>query len=281
MFSMASLYDELEKIAEEAEAPARKLPALSTGQTIGAGAAGLMGSSLLGSIPNQVLVQNLQGDVSRSGLKTTAEGAEKLRQAIHPTGGMLLDPSIGRLGAQHARVHPGRVAQALTSEGVPEEAKKELSKALKGGLSMASPETGGHLMAHELGHGRLRTSGVGKVIGALRGPGMALGGLGGAAMATFADPESKVSKYAPLVGGLGALPTLVDEAYASLKGYGAMKGLGYSPEQLGHARRQLGKAFGTYATAAIPLVAAPYAIRKIKQHMQRRKAQRQAELLQE
>lgn len=160
----------------------------------------------------------------------------------------------------------------MTADTLTPEVKGEFQKGLKGGLSMASPETGGHVMAHELGHGRLRESGAGKVIAALRRPGMIAGGLGGAAMATFADPDSKASKYAPLVGGLGMLPTLADEGYASLKGYGAMKRLGYGPEQLRAARRQLGKAFGTYATAAIPLIAAPYAIRKIKQHMQRRKA---------
>lgn len=122
------------------------------------------------------------------------------------------------------------------------------------------------MMAHELGHGRLRESTLGKIIGHARMPGQLLGGLGGTAMATFADPDSKVSKYAPLVGAAGMLPTIADEAYASLKGYGALKRMGYAPEALGHARRQLGKAFGTYATAAIPLVAAPYVIRKIKKH---------------
>jgi len=281
MYSMRALYNELEKIAAETEAPAAPRPKLSLGQSVGAGAAGLMGAGVLGSIPNQLAVHSLTSDLERSALRTTPEEVERLRSAIHPQGGVFLDPSVGRLGARHATPKPSALSLAKEM-GADEKITKELSKAMKGGLSMASPETGGHLMAHELGHGRLRTTGVGKVIAGLRTPGMALGGLGGAAMATFADPDSKISKYAPLVGGLGALPTLADEAYASLKGYGAMKGMGsYSPEALRTARRQLGKAFGTYAAAAVPLVAAPYAIRKIKQHMQKRRAERDSALLQE
>jgi hypothetical protein len=59
--------------------------------------------------------------------------------------------------------------------------------------------------------------------------------------------------------------------YASLKGYGAMKRMGYGKPALKASRRQLAKAFGTYALAAgVPAVAVPLAIRAAKKWKKRK-----------
>ena len=91
-------------------------------------------------------------------------------------------------------------------------------------------------------------------------------------MAALADPDSAVSKAAPIVGAAGIAPILLDEGYASLKGYGTMKRMGtYSKPALKSARRQLLKAFGTYGLAtALPAVAAPLAIRYARKRHKRK-----------
>jgi hypothetical protein len=77
----------------------------------------------------------------------------------------------------------------------------------------------------------------------------------------------------PLISAAGVAPIIGEEAAASIHALKLMKSMGYPPEALSTARRQLGKAFGTYALGlGAPVVAAPYIVRKIKQWNQARRA---------
>jgi hypothetical protein len=280
LYSLSTMYDELVKISKKIS-PGEKGLAVPVPQSIlaGLGGAGLVAQTT--GLGNALMGGSLSRDVSNSGLRTTAEEAEKLRGTIHPHGGMLLDKYLLPTQAGHVDRRgvrkPAVYNQLERAVRTGELSKEELEKAMQGGLSLASPYGGAHFLAHELGHGHLRQSGLGKVIAGLRWPGVAVGGLGGLVASTAADPDSPVSKYAPLAGALGVAPMMADEAYASLKGYGAMKRLGYDPQALSAARRQLGKAFGTYGLGiAAPLIATPFAVRKIKQKLKERQARRAA-----
>jgi hypothetical protein len=55
-------------------------------------------------------------------------------------------------------------------------------------------------------------------------------------------------------------PKLLEEGMASIRGYRAMKQLGYSAEQLAKARSSLGKAWGTYAAPRLMAAAVPAAL---------------------
>jgi hypothetical protein len=100
-----------------------------------------------------------------------------------------------------------------------------------------------HVVAHELGHAH-HWKDSGTLRGAARGAGSALGTLG----AVMAARKGKLG-LAALAGGLGAAPTLLDEAQASLFALERMKKSGkYSEEELSRACKDLGIALGTYAT---------------------------------
>ena len=84
-------------------------------------------------------------------------------------------------------------------------------------------------------------------------------GVGSYGMA-LKDPDSTASKLAPVVGGLRHLPTLIDEGVASHK---AVKHMGKMKMPTGTAKKQLLKAFGTYAFNAAPSVAGPALVRQM------------------
>jgi hypothetical protein len=70
----------------------------------------------------------------------------------------------------------------------------------------------------------------------------------------------------------GVAPMLGEEAMASINAIKSMKRTGFSPQQLSMGKKQLGRAFGTYALGlGLPAIAAPYIIRKVKQYNQSRR----------
>lgn len=154
-------------------------------------------------------------------------------------------------------------------------AKHQATDALRTGLIAAPLDAGPHVAAHEFGHGIFQKSNIGKVTQALRIPGALLGIGAGNVAASLSDPDSTTSKLSPLMSAAGIAPILGEEAAASIHALKLMKSVGYPPEALRTARKQLGKAFGTYALGlGAPVVAAPYIIRKIKQWNQARRAEK-------
>jgi hypothetical protein len=161
----------------------------------------------------------------------------------------------------------------VSPEALDTSAKHQAESALRNGLIAAPLDSGPHIAAHEFGHGIFQKSNLGKVTQALRLPGALLGIGAGNATAAMTDPDSTASKLSPLISAAGVAPIIGEEAAASIHALKLMKSMGYPPEALSTARRQLGKAFGTYALGlGAPVVAAPYIVRKIKQWNQARRA---------
>jgi hypothetical protein len=164
-------------------------------------------------------------------------------------------------------------AEFATPEVLDRAAAHLATGALDNGLIAAPLDAGPHIAAHEFGHGIFQKSNIGKVTQALRLPGALFGIGAGNVTASLTDPDSTASKLSPLMSAAGVAPILGEEAAASIHALKLMKSMGYHPEALRTARRQLGKAFGTYALGlGAPVVAAPYLIRKIKQWNQSRRA---------
>lgn len=136
----------------------------------------------------------------------------------------------------------------------------------------------GHIAAHELGHARIHNKPVlGKALRFGKGAqplamllSTSLAGVGG--VLDDDDPRRRLADVAQYGGAVAAAPTLIDEAYASLKGYQALKKYVRNPEIRRAARRDLLRAYGTYAAAAAPVIAAPFAVKgiatRIRDHMQ-------------
>lgn len=123
------------------------------------------------------------------------------------------------------------------------------------------------IAAHELGHLWMRKNRFARAaLRHTRGPGAMLSTPVGAAMALGGKRGSKTVKAAPYVAALGHLPTLVDEAGASLKALHTLKHTGATMGQMAHARGNLARAFGTYALRAGASVA-PIAVMS---HMRRK-----------
>lgn len=125
----------------------------------------------------------------------------------------------------------------------------------------------GQTAAHELGHARLHNKPViGKMIRAgyaAKYP-MMIPAIGLAALA----PEDSAIGDAAQYGGIAATaPQLIDEGYASIKGYGALKKHVKNQAVRKAARRDLMRAFATYGAGAAPLIAAPFVARKIRKKM--------------
>lgn len=175
-------------------------------------------------------------------------------QALHiPKGGMLPFKKL-RDWIERPQLRNRGISDALIDRGHAE------------GLSLIPANAGIHVGAHELGHGQFGATGIGRVTRHLRLPAGIGGAIGANYMATR-DPDSKAAKWAPAVGALGVAPILGEEAMASFNALRAMKRAGHSPEAMSVAKKQLGKAWGTYGLAlGLPAVAAPYAIRKLRQH---------------
>jgi hypothetical protein len=229
-------------------------------------------------------------DVAANPQTTTHERVRGLVKEVAPGAEYhLIEPRTVDFGYGPARIGGGNISQAMhipkggtmpnvlrdmekahyLGRGIPHEV---IEKGFQHGVSVAPSAAGSHIAAHELGHAALRQHAIGRAIAHLRSPAALIGGLAAPTMAIAAkDPDSTMAKAAPLVGLAGIAPTLADEAYASFKGYGGMKRLGVPAGELATGRRQLAKAFRTYA---LPLAAgsvlAPYAIRKIRSAIQKR-----------
>lgn len=150
--------------------------------------------------------------------------------------------------------------------------KKDALQALETGHVMAPMKAGPHFTAHEFGHAMFGNSTLGKLTHMARTPTAYAGGLAALTAATATDPDSTASKLSPLMAAAGVAPILGEEAMASINAIKAMKRTGFSPQQLSMGKKQLGRAFGTYALGlGLPSIAAPYIIRKVKQYNQGRR----------
>lgn len=178
------------------------------------------------------------------------------------------NPAVVQL-LEQAKTNPELAAEL--SQGLDADALAAAKNALKEGLVVTPFNAGPHLSAHELGHNAFAKSRLGKVTRALRLPGLG-GVVAGSMAAGMADPDSTASKAAPAMAAAGMAPILGEEIAASLKGLKAMKASGFSPAQLATGRKQLAKAFGTYALGlGLPTISAPYLVRKVKQYNQSRR----------
>lgn len=79
-----------------------------------------------------------------------------------------------------------------------------------------------------------------------------------ASMLAFSDPDSRTAKLAPYALALGWMPTLADEAMASIRGYAALSrhgvsvvGRALSASELALLRSQYIRAFSTYGLCAL------------------------------
>ena len=157
-------------------------------------------------------------------------------------------------------------------EAIAAESKRDAVQALETGYVMAPMKAGPHFSAHEFGHALFGNSTIGKLTHAARVPAALAGIAGGMTAASVADPDSTTSKLSPLMAAGGVAPILGEEAMASINAIRSMKRTGFSPQQLSMAKKQLGKAFGTYGMVlGLPAIAAPYLIRKFKQYNQSRR----------
>ena len=222
-------------------------------------------------------------DTMRNKYKVTGDLPKVLKM---PQGGVDVGASVPQGGywPGFLRKHEAKITTPLFEnyakqigvhpDSIKEWAKNEAEKALTTGAALVPMDSGPHIAAHEFGHTLFGKSNVGRVTQALRIPAL-LGLVAGNATAAVSDPDSTASKLAPLMAAAGVAPILGEEAAASLHALKLMKNMGYAPEAMSTARRQLGKAFGTYAVGmGAPLIAAPYIIRKVKQWNQARRAKK-------
>jgi hypothetical protein len=132
-------------------------------------------------------------------------------------------------------------------------------------IHLPHPKVAPEFVAHEIGHasaGKLR-----RALMALR-PTFRLAGTVSPFIAAFADPDSKLSKYAPVLAAVSGVPILTEEAIASIKGY---KALGKIQKKLPRGSKgALLAAFGTYAIPELANVLSTIAIRHAKKKIQQK-----------
>ncbi|CAB4131621.1 hypothetical protein UFOVP276_47 [uncultured Caudovirales phage] len=202
------------------------------------------------------------------------QNAGRFRQALSA---QVEDLKAQGAAAIHAGLASPEEAESVVAEKLkyfhPSLAEAHARSAIKNtGATIVPTGVGPHVAAHEMGHSLFGATRAGKVNRALRLPGY-LGTMAGTAMAATSDPDSTTSKIAPLVSAAGIAPYLGEELGASMKGMKLMREAGgFSPAQLSTARKQMGKAFGTYAAGiGLPVIAAPYIIRKFREHNRKRR----------
>ena len=205
------------------------------------------------------------------------EGLYALEHAGKPD--VILRPEADTMKAHHIpkggfNGRLGRAAEvdSLRRRGLTD---LEIDRGLSHGLSILPGKAGPHVAAHEMGHLAFEGTRLGKLTRGLRNPILMGATVGSGYLANKADPDSTASKLAPLVAATGLVPTLGEEAYATVKGLSGMRRAGYSSEAVRQGAKQLGKAFGSYGLKyGLPAIAAPMIIRKIRQNRmeQRRKA---------
>lgn len=186
----------------------------------------------------------------------------QLREELSPTTKLeYLRPTLDRLYGRLQGAHYN-----------PYDDTAYVKRTLLGGASS------GATAAHELGHANLHQrfgnlvtvpSMISRVIQANPRLGTAVAGSGALAGA-IADEDSRLGDAAQYVGAAAMAPMLADEAYASIKGYGALKKYLKTAAERRAARRHLLKAFGTYGAAASPIIVAPIAARQIKKRLAER-----------
>jgi len=168
--------------------------------------------------------------------------------------------------------HPTSVAEKLTPAIEAEASKRKVTlrtfnRHPQGGLYQKALRTAEiskklpEFAFHELGHAKLhdklpmlmKTRGIGQGVASLTALGTAV-----------SDKDSNFSKAMPYVAAAGVTPMLADEAYASRHALRALKKNKASKATIRLARKNMGKAFGTYGLMAAGAVAAPVLIRKFK-----------------
>ncbi len=132
-------------------------------------------------------------------------------------------------------------------------------------------------LAHELGHSKYynnRSNGFGRKIHKLSHitddmkntaiiSSSVASGLNSYLDKVQGKKESKVSKYMPIISSVAMeTPTLLSEACASYEGYRKLKDLGASNEFLKNYKKDLGYAFGTYATGILTGIGKGYVARQ-------------------
>ena len=139
--------------------------------------------------------------------------------------------------------------------------KRGLPKPIKNLVALSPDMNKLPIVAHELGHSTKKfRMPAGRLLYGI-GKGAPLGGI---AVASIADPDSKASKYAPLAVGAASLPVLYEEGRASLMADKGLKRIGVSKKTLKAARGTLGKAYGTYLVSALAGVGGTMLARKTK-----------------
>jgi len=261
---VAGLLDELEKISKKSKAPedprigvGEKILGTGTGLAAAGIPAGLAGAGLgaLAQIPADQAAN--MGDVA------------KIRQAMNM-------PDPVELGRSPVTQMHGGGANAMP---VVEDHRAQLK--LKPGQhsrSFSDPSMGIGTLSHEMGHGSVVRSRLGRALRHSQMPARAIGGLGSVGMAALGDPEGDAVKYAPLVGAAGALPTMAEETIASGKGLMALRRAGYGGGRIARAAGRNLLGLGSYAAGmAAPMVATPYAIGKARQYWRKKLEEGQEE----
>lgn len=227
----------------------------------GAGLAGFGGSRLL----NRSFMTAEKGGTSRAEVGKLV-GSMFPGQEASLAGHLLYDPEAGFEQAHHIPKGGYSLTQIekLRKAHIPEDT---IDYAMKNGLTILPGKASPHTVAHELGHAAFGRMGMSKLVRRVATPSMLGGAVGAGVLASQSDPDSVSAKAAPLLAAAGLVPKLGEEAYASLKGLSGMRAAGMSPEVIRAGQKQLGKAFGSYASKyLLPAMAAPYLIRKFRQH---------------
>ena len=240
------------------------------------GAAGLEGGALYAR--HKLL--RVPGNLAERGASTTPEELAALHSDLTKRLGYSI-PTLALPGAQSGEALsvpkggflPKFLRNLEARKYVPRFGNKEnAAQALESGFVIAPMNAGPHFSAHEFGHAAFGGSALGKLTHLARVPGALAGNIAGLTAATTSDPDSTASKLSPLMAAAGVAPILGEEAAASINAIKSMKRTGFSPQQLSMAKKQLGRAFGTYALGlGLPAVSAPYIIRKVKQYNQARR----------
>jgi len=188
--------------------------------------------------------------------------------AYVPRGGAFRSALGERFGAKYRPVEE----KLYQSMGAHPEAVRRAMDSQHGGVLTGSNH-GPHIVAHELGHaaGHVKHPKVWSALHKSMLPASAIGTGAALGMSAMADPDSKKSKWAPVVGALGQAPKLIDEGMASWRGYQGMKRSGFNAQQLAHGRGQLLRAFGTYAGGAALPVAGAVGIRQVRKYFKKKR----------
>lgn len=266
--ALIGFFDELSKISADLRTDIRRstdVDPVEAAKVVGAG--GAMGGGILGSM---ALGRNLQS--TEAGGRTTPADVARLRRAIGGEGHLLEHGDIGQAvhvpkGGVLPEVLHGIEKGQYKNMGIP---KEVVERGLKRGVSVMPGQAGPHVGAHELGHGRWGASGIGKILRVTKARNAAplFVGTAGTIMSGL-DPDSTASKLAPVASAASLAPMLTDEAAASIHAIRGMRRAGYSAAQIAKGKKQLLKAFGTYALGmGVPTVAAPVLARHMRKSVQ-------------